>query len=218
MSQQVVYISTSVIFVLSALLAYYLSINYAINRKPSTMFWGAGMWAFSLGTRLEIVFSFGIYDQGLIKLYLFVVAVLVELLAMGSINLTGKKHVIVAYYIFSAITTVILAASLVYSNIGYILTDYVVYGPLPLSVVITSWIVTFPAALILIVVAELSYRKNGDAKMLSIIAGTLIVSVAGTLYIAQFPVFLYYAEFIGIILLWLGFFDFRSSRQRKLLK
>ncbi|MGC8662050.1 MAG: hypothetical protein ACP5TZ_06080 [Nitrososphaeria archaeon] len=215
MSQQIVEASTSVIFVLSALLAYYLSKNYAVSRKLSTLFWGAGMWAFSAGVLLEVVFSFGIYDQGLIKLYLFVVAVLVELLAMGSINLTGKKYLVIVYYVFSAASTVLLAASLVYSNIGYILTDYVVYGPLPLYIVITSSIVTFPAALILIAVAGLSYRKRGDTKMLSIIVGTLIVSMAGTLYIAQFPVFLYYAEFIGIILLWLGFFDLRSSKRQK---
>ncbi len=84
-----------------------------------------------------------------------------------------------------------------------------VFGPLPLSVVITSSIVTFPAAAILIIVAGISYYRGHDKKMLSIILGTIIVSIAGTLYIVQFPAFLYYAEFIGIVLLWLGFFDFR---------
>lgn len=51
--------------------------------------------------------------------------------------------------------------------------------------------------------------------MLSIIAGVVIVSIAGSLFIAQFPAFLYYSEFIGILLLCLGFFDYKSLRKLK---
>lgn len=207
MMEELVETSTIVIFVLSAVLAFYLTVN---RRSISTRFWSSGMWAFALGVLLEVIFAFGVYSQFLIKLYLFVVAVLVELLAMGSINLTGNRGIVVTYYAYSAASTVALAMSLAYSNVGSIITNYVVYGPLPMPVVITSSIVTFPAAAILIAVAGISYRKNHSYKMLSIIAGTLIVSVAGTLYIAQFPAFLYYAEFIGILFLWLGFFDFRK--------
>jgi hypothetical protein len=68
--------------------------------------------------------------------------------------------------------------------------------------------VTFPAAIILILIAALSYRKTRNPKLISIIIGVVVVSVAGTLYIVQFPAFLYYAEFIGILLLWIGFVDF----------
>jgi len=205
--EEIVEISTIVIFVLSSILAFYLT---AGKRTMSTMFWSSGMWAFALGVLLEVIFAFGTFDQFLIKLYLFIVAVLVELLAMGSMNLTMNKGLIVAYYVYSVISTAALAISLAYANIGNIITNYVVYGPLPLPVVITSSIVTFPAAAILIAVAAISYYKRHSYKMLSIITGTVIVSVAGTLYIAQFPAFLYYAEFIGILFLWLGFFDFRK--------
>jgi len=113
------------------------------------------------------------------------------------------------YYAYSAFSTLALLVSLIYTEIGNILTEGVVYGPLPTLVIITSSLVTFPASAILIIVAAFSYYKGHDRRMLSIILGTIIVSVAGTLYIAQFPAFLYYAEFIGIVLLWLGFFDFR---------
>lgn len=199
--------STIIIFALSAVLAFYLTAN---RRSISARFWSSGMWMFALGVLLEVIFAFGIYNQLLIKLYLFVTAVLVELLAMGSINLTGKRGLIVTYYAYSVASTVALALSLAYSDMGKIITNYVVYGPLPMPVVITSSIITFPAAVILITVAGISYRKNHSYKMLSIIAGTLIVSIAGTLYIAQFPAFLYYAEFVGVLFLWLGFFDFRK--------
>jgi hypothetical protein len=36
------------------------------------------------------------------------------------------------------------------------------------------------------------------------IGGALILGAGGTLYIASFPVALYYAEFLGIILLFFG--------------
>jgi hypothetical protein len=46
----------------------------------------------------------------------------------------------------------------------------------------------------------------------------VVVSVAGSLYLVQFPAFLYYSEFIGILLLWLGFFDFSPRRTLQVLK
>jgi len=36
------------------------------------------------------------------------------------------------------------------------------------------------------------------------IGGALILGAGGTLYIASFPVALYYAEFLGIVLLFFG--------------
>jgi hypothetical protein len=86
-----------------------------------------------------------------------------------------------------------------------VITNHIVFGALPIFIVITSSIVTFPAAAILIAIAAISYLHRHSAKMLSIIAGVVVVSVAGTLYIAAIPAFLYYSEFIGILLLWLGF-------------
>lgn len=53
-----------------------------------------------------------------------------------------------------------------------------------------------------------------NPKMLATIAGVVIVAIAGSLYIAQFPAFPYYSEFIGILLLWLLFFDI-PFRKRK---
>ncbi len=64
---------------------------------------------------------------------------------------------------------------------------------------------TFPAAILLILIAAISYKKKRNYKMLSIIIGVIIVAMAGTLYIVEIPVFLYYSEFIGILLLWYGF-------------
>ncbi|MCL5100494.1 MAG: hypothetical protein M1122_00880, partial [Candidatus Marsarchaeota archaeon] len=168
-------------------------------------FIATAIWIFALGVFIEIVFAYGIYSQDLIRSYLFLVAVLVELLALGSMQLAKNRNAKKVYNVFVILSTMLLAYSLMISNIGNIITDYVVFGLLPISVVITSSIITFPAAIILIAVAMKSYLVKRSSKLLSIIAGVIIVSIAGTLYIVQYPAFLYIAEFVGILALWYGF-------------
>lgn len=205
--QSAVVASTILITLLSSVLALFLTLNFVAKRQKSHMLWSSGMWAFTLGTALEIVFAFGVYDDALAGIYLFVVALTVELLALGSVQLTHSKHAKLAYYGFCAITTLLLAAVLMSTNLGNIVTTYIVFGVLPLSVVLVSSFITFPAAVIIALIAAISYKHTKSKKMLSIIAGVIVVSIAGTLYIASFPEFLYFSEFIGILLLWAGFFD-----------
>ncbi|MGD0511551.1 MAG: hypothetical protein ABSA33_06990, partial [Candidatus Micrarchaeaceae archaeon] len=97
--------------------------------------------------------------------------------------------------------------SLVATKVTNFIVNYIAYGNPPLLVIYSSSIVTFPAAAILITVALKSYLKTKSYRMLSIIIGVVIVSIAGTLYIVQFPSLLYAAEFIGILLLWVGFYS-----------
>jgi len=203
--------STGLILVLSAVLAAYLTKNYTAKKARSLLYWSAGMWVFAISVLLEVVFALGVYSQPLIKSYLFMVALLVELLALGSIQLIGSRAIRYSYYIFALASTAVALYFMAISYMGDIVTGYVVFGPLPLSVTIVSSVITFPAAVILVAVAAVSYWRAHSKKMLSIIAGTVVVSIAGTLYIVQFPAFLYYAEFIGILLLWLGFFSRRAT-------
>lgn len=197
---------TTVVFLLSLALTFVLTRSYFRGRKASVMFWSAGMWAFTAGVLLEIAFALNASSELLIALYLFIVALLVELLALGSIQLIGSNRVKRAYYVFCVITTVFIAYSLLSTNITNLIRDYIVYGNPPLLVIVASSLVTFPAAVVLIAVAVKSYLKTRSYKMLSIIAGVVVVSVAGTLYIASFPSILYAAEFVGIVLLWIGFY------------
>ena len=201
--------ATVFIFLASSLLSVLLTINFLRKSLTSYIFWSTGMWLFALASFLEILFSVGIYTISLIDAYLFSVAVLVQFLSMGSLALTKKETIFKTYAGYSIAADALLAVALAVYPVGYILTNGVVFGLLPLFVTIVSSIITFPAAVILIVVGALSYRKRRDTKMLSIIAGTIVVSIAGTLYIAKYPAFLYYAEFLGIVLLWTGFVDFR---------
>lgn len=210
--------STLFIFIASAVLAALLTKNYTGGKNRSFLYWSVGMWLFSFAVLLEVVFSFSIYVPILMGTYLFAVAVLVQMLSLGSLNLLKKRDYMVSYAIYSVIADIFLLFSLIYTPVGNIIIGGVVFGALPLLVTVASSFVTFPAAAILIVTAILSYRARKSNKMLDIIAGTVVVSIAGTLYIAAFPAFLYYAEFIGILLLWLGFVNFRTLFVKKEVK
>jgi len=197
---------TIVVFILSLVLTIFLTKSYLRAKKLNLLFWSLGLWAFTIGVLLEIIFAYGLYSTFLIDLYLFIVAVLVEFLALGSMELIASKRLKISYYIFCIASTIFVLYSLVVSKMPNLISNYIVYGPLPALVIYSSSIVTFPAAVILVIIAALSYRKRKDYRMLSIIIGVIIVSIAGTLYIVSFPAFLYIAEFIGIVLLWIGFF------------
>jgi uncharacterized membrane protein YfcA len=212
--QQVVEFSTALTFVLAAILAVFLTRNYLQRRSKSYLFWSIGLWLFALSVFEEFLFSSGYFGESLIRSYFGIAAVLVEFLALGSIQLVKTSRVRTTYYIFCGASTVALGYFLGTVTIGKaILVSYVVSGTPPLSIVTVSSIITFPAVIVLIAVAALGYRRTKSPKMLSIIAGVVIVAIAGSLYIAQFPAFLYYSEFIGMLLLWLGFFNFPSRKK-----
>ncbi len=212
-TQFVVIASTVVIFILSSVLAAYMTKDYLRKKTLSPLFWSIGLWLFALGVALESFFAAGVYSEFLIGMYLFIVAALVNSLAIGSIMLIKNKAIKTIYYIFSVVSLAFLLISVFTSRIGNVMITYVVAGVLPLSVITSSSLVTGPAAVILVVVALKSYLSTKDKKMLSIIAGVVVVSVAGGLYIAAFPAFLYYSEFIGVLLLWIGFFRFNVSKK-----
>ncbi|MGA7861778.1 MAG: hypothetical protein WCB19_07975, partial [Thermoplasmata archaeon] len=58
------------------------------------------------------------------------------------------------------------------------------------------------------------YRKR-VWRLAYIAAGILVISAAGGLYIVSVPVTLYYAEFIGVLLLYIGFGGVRPSTLRR---
>ncbi|KAA8922012.1 hypothetical protein [Thermoplasma sp.] len=213
-AQETVIASTILIFILSAVLSVFLSLNYLRNQKRSSLFWSIGMWLFAFSVLLEILFAIGIFNQPLIRLYLFAVAELVLFLSFGSANLLNGRW-LRYYYGYSIAVSIYLAISLMLFPVQRIILHYVVFGPLPLNDTIASSLITFPAAIVIIAMAAMSYRKSRNYRLVSIILGVIIVSIAGTLYIAKFPAFLYYAEFIGILLLWIGFFDARSVIRKK---
>ncbi len=197
--------STAIITLLSIGLAYSITLKYLERRQTPLLFWALGLWAFAASAALEIVFAADIYSQYFMAAYLFLVVLVVQLLSIGSINLIKSKPMKIAYYAFSILIAMYALFTIITSSISNLVTNFVVTGIPPMPVIISSSIATVVASLVLIGVAAKSYADRHNRKMLYIIAGVVVVAISGLLYIVAFPVLLYYAEFIGIILLWLGF-------------
>ncbi|KPV46642.1 hypothetical protein SE19_04615 [Acidiplasma aeolicum] len=204
-SRAFVEISVIIILLLTAGLTSVIFMKYQKNHGLHLLYWGLGLLVFVISVFLELLMAAGIFSRFLIDLYLFLVAILVDFLAMGSFALFGNKKYLNYYYLYTGLASIFLLITLIIYPVGKIIIHHIVFGPLPLMVVVSSSFVSFPAAFFIILIAALSYKKSRNIKLLSIIAGVIVVSIAGTLYIAAIPVFLYYAEFIGILLLWIGF-------------
>ena len=199
-------IVTLMTFVFSLMLAVYLTKDYLKKKRSSTLLWSSGLWIFAISVFLEILFSLNISSGTLMGPYLFLVALLVELLALGSMQLVKSPKLRYVYYAFAAITTLFLIYAVAVSDNSGLVQNYVVSGTPSMLVIDSSSIVVFPATIVLIAVSLMSYLRKRDKRMLSIILGVIIVGVAGTLYIASFPSLLYIAEFVGVLFLWMGFY------------
>ncbi len=199
---------TLFVFIASFMLSVLISLSYLTSKKKSVIFWGTGMWLFALASLLEVFFATGFVNIPLIDSYLFLVALLVQLLSVGSLLLIGRRILKLVYGVYAIATDAFLLFALYTNNPGNIITNGVVFGNLPVSVTVGSILITVPAAAILLVISALSYLKKRDWKQPSIISGTIVLSAAGALYISFMPSFLYLAELFGIVLLWFGFVDF----------
>jgi len=80
----------------------------------------------------------------------------------------------------------------------------IIVGDPPAMLLVLSTIVTVPATIVLLGTAVASLRRTFRWSHVTMIAGACILGAGGAFYIASFPVILYYAEFVGIILLFVG--------------
>ncbi|MDE1855410.1 MAG: hypothetical protein KGH57_03795 [Candidatus Micrarchaeota archaeon] len=206
--------STIVFLVLSSVLAFYLTRNYLAERKRNYLYWSAGMWIFALSDLLEVLFAFGVYSQAMAQFYLFVTALLVIPLAMGSLELIKSRLAKNAYLGYSLVAAAALAYVTFTSQVSNFVTDSVVNGNAPVNVIILSSFITFPALIIIVAIAALSYMRTKRKKVIWIILGMLTFAFGGILYVASFPASIYYTEFAGLVMLWLGFFDFSMLKRR----
>ncbi len=177
---------------------------HSIQMRNSNLFWGLGMFIFAVAVLIELVFALGVYSTILAKAYFFIVLFLVELLAIGSIQIFNSKFVKNIYYAYTFAVTLVSILLIAVSKMPNPVVNYVVIGMPSQSVIIISSLATSVAVIIILAGAILSYMKTKRIKILSIIIGVILFSAAGTLYIVSFPELLYYGELIAVIFLWLG--------------
>lgn len=99
-SQGAAELTTAAVLVLSAGLSAAMSVRCLKRRNRPLLFWSAGLWLFTFGALLELMFAGNIYSSFAAKAYLLVAAVLVGTLALGSIQLSKSSRIRKGYYLF----------------------------------------------------------------------------------------------------------------------
>jgi hypothetical protein len=201
-------IAASLVFlsVIALVLSVLVLRRYRVEGRVCYLYWGLGLFLFFVTLIEEALLDFGVWSQPLIQSYLVLVAVLVGILSMGSAEISLSTRWRWPYYGYLGVTSVALAVVGFTTTISTgIMSDGVVSGVPPASIILISSLITFPAAVLLIVSALYGVVKYHRLHLLYIAIGTAVISAAGTLYLVSFPATLYYAEFIGILLLFFGF-------------
>ncbi len=199
-------ISIFLLSILSFLLSYLLLKKRKIS--ISYLFWGIGVALVGFTVLQESIIYFNYWSELFIQLYVFLIAILVGILSIGSVLMLKSSKI---KYIWIGYITIVGIITLLYSFTLPIPKSIIVNGiiinnvVLPTPDVIASSLLTIPAAFALIILALSSFFKTKNYSTLLIAFGVIIITIAGTLYIINFPVLLYYAEFIGILILFFGF-------------
>ena len=191
---------------ISLLLAVFLLRKYARGRRPSYQYWGIGSLLVFVTLAQDAAHYAGVWPQLLLRSYLVLVALLVGILSLGSaeLSLTGRWRGVWFGYI-GATGVAVTVVGLVTPVPSSILYEGVVWNLPPLAIVVASSLLTIPGAMLLILASLYGAWTQKRLELLYITAGTIVISVSGSLYIGSFPTTLYFAVFVGVVLLFLGF-------------
>lgn len=199
-------VSLLALSVITLVLAVLILRRFQRERQPCHLYWGVGIFLFFVTLVQEAVLDLGVWSQLLIQSYLILVAVLVGILSLGSAELSLRGRWRALWFGYIGVTSgVLVVVGLIVTVPTSIVSSGVVSGLPPTSIDVLSSLVTVPAALLLIVSALYGAVRYRRLNLLYIAAGTAVISAAGALYLVSLPATLYYAEFVGMVLLFLGF-------------
>lgn len=173
------------------------------------LYWGIGLVLVFVTTLEEAVVYAGTVSAPLLTSYFVLVAILVGILSLGSAELVLKGRVKAlwsSYILGLGALTAILGVVYPIPSAAAVLTGGVVTGNPPLAVLASSSLLTISASVMLAGSALYAAFWGKNWQLLYIAAGIIFISIAGSLFaFFSTPVLLYYAEFGGFVLLFLGF-------------
>ena len=180
-------------------------LRYRLTRTWAQLMWGAGLALAAAAMAVEAIVYFGVVDSPLLQAYVFFSAAIVGILSLGATRILRRPALERAYtyYILGSCGVVAIACLFTPLSTSMVQSGIIVGNP-PLLLLLLSSLVTFPATVILLAATAISLRRSWRWQSLLMAAGAVILGAGGTLYIASFPIALYYAEFLGIVLLFLG--------------
>jgi hypothetical protein len=180
--------------------------KYRNSPTRAQLMWGAGL-IFATGAMLvESVVYLGSDSSLILQIYVFFSAAIVGVLSLGATRILRSPRLERAYTWYTVATCGLVAVFSFLTPLppSSMVTAGIITGDPPLLMLVLSSLVTVPATVVLLSASYLSLRRSWRWQTLLMIGGALILGAGGTLYIASFPVALYYAEFLGIILLFFG--------------
>ena len=198
--------SLAVLAALAGALTAIVALRWRRLRRPAELYWWIGL-ALVTATLAEEAGVVGGWDpMALLQSYFFLVALLVGVLSLGSASLALSGRARSAYFAYILLTSALTGVVAFLLPVGgSVVTGGVITGFPGLELTVASSLVTFPAATLMAVTSLHGAFVRKRWNLLYIGLGIVIISAAGSLYIASFPAALYYAEFVGVLLLFLGF-------------
>lgn len=187
-------------------------LRFARDHIGNQLAWGSGLGLAAVATAVELVVYVGVVSLPLLQAYVFLSAAIVGVLSLGC------THVIRSSWFRAGYTAYTLAACALVGGLSFTspLSDNMVSGGVitgnpPLTLLLLSSLITVPATVVLLAAVVLSLRKSWHWRTVMMGIGASVLAAGGALYIASFPAALYYAEFLGVILIFLGLVNLPQS-------
>jgi len=175
------------------------------TRKIAQAMWGAGLALGAAAMAIELLAYVGLVTEGLLQAYVFLSAGIVGVLSLGAAGSLHRPRLARGYAAFEGVALLATAvASFTTPMPLSMVTDGIIAGNPPAMLLVLSSLVTVPATVVLLGTAVVSLRKAFRWSHVTMLAGACVLGAGGAFYIASFPVMLYYAEFVGIIMLFVG--------------
>lgn len=188
-------------------------VQYAERRVRVQIWWASGMALATAAMAVETVVYAGYLTMALLQAYVFFSAALVGVLSLGAVRVFRRPRIEPIYASYTLAASAVLAIFCFTTPLSgsAMVTHGIITGDPPLLLLVLSSLITGPATIVLLASAARSLKRSRHWRSLLMVAGALVLGTGGTLYIAQFPVALYYAEFIGIVLLFFGLVSLRPA-------
>ncbi|BBL45779.1 hypothetical protein MJ1_0632 [Nanobdella aerobiophila] len=196
-------IFTIVIFIISLGVVYLSLRRYIRTNSKMYFFYFLGFLGFSLISLIQILFSINYYNILFEKLYIFLVAFLLLLIANGSILYYSKKLQYTFMIIAIVLSIIFLYFLIIASNFNIIMNGIAMNYSSPnlASVMGISSILELFASVVILGSAIYSFikKKSKSIKLLATIFAILILIITGILGSLGYGYILYSGELIGML-------------------
>ncbi|MCI4317500.1 MAG: hypothetical protein L3J96_03090 [Thermoplasmata archaeon] len=191
--------------VLLAVLSVRGFLQFRRGHVRSQLMWASGLTCAAAAMLIEAVVFAGVVSSILLQSYVFLSAAIVGVLSLGATRILQRPRVEAAYTAYVLVSSGLVAVMCAVTPLPTSMVSAgIISGNPPVLLLVLSSLVTGPATVLLLTASYLSLRRSWRWQTLLMVAGAVILGAGGTLYIASFPVALYYAEFLGILILFLG--------------